>query len=140
MFLSNKVRYAVNAIIEIASCADLKPVKLADIAEKHYIPKNYLEQIFFKLKNAGLVRSVRGPGGGYVINRDIRDITINQILQIVEENLKMTQCAIGDKCRKEGAKCKTHDLWKGLSIQIISYFSNISVADIISQKKLFDKI
>lgn len=122
------------AIIEVASQDALTPMRLADISANQNIPLNYLEQIFSKLKNSGLVRSVKGPGGGYHLENTPDKITIETIIDAVEENLKMTNCSKDKNCRKNGINCKTHDLWKGLSRHIRSYFANISIADIISGK------
>lgn len=132
MMLTIKSRYAVMAIIEVANSSQNLPVKLADIALKQNIPLNYLEQIFVKLKKAELVNSFKGPGGGYQLNNTSDKITIEHIIDAVDENLKMTRCAKDKSCRKNGLNCQTHDLWKGLGNQIRNYFSSISVADVIS--------
>lgn len=132
MMLTTKSRYAVMAIIEVASGNKDRPMKLADISTSQDIPLNYLEQIFLKLRKANLVRSVKGPGGGYQLNNSSDQITIENIIDAVEENLKMTKCSKGKSCSKTGLKCRTHDLWKGLGQQIRNYFANISIADVIS--------
>jgi Rrf2 family iron-sulfur cluster assembly transcriptional regulator len=132
--LTTKSRYAVMAIIEVAARDSSSPIRLADISEKQDIPLSYLEQIFLKLKNANLVRSVKGPGGGYHLNLSSDQITIENIVDAVEENLKMTRCAKDKNCRKDGVNCKTHDLWKGLGRHIRAYFASISIADVISGK------
>jgi Rrf2 family iron-sulfur cluster assembly transcriptional regulator len=108
------------------------PMKLSDISDKQNIPLNYLEQIFAKLKKAELVNAFKGPGGGYQLKLPSEQITIEHIIDAVEENLKMTRCAKDKSCRKAGVNCQTHDLWKGLSNQIRKYFAAISVADVIS--------
>jgi Rrf2 family iron-sulfur cluster assembly transcriptional regulator len=132
--LTTKGRYAVMAMIEVASAdADL-PLKLANISIKQDIPQNYLEQIFQKLKKAGLVKSVKGPGGGYMLNVNKENIAIINIIDAVEENIKMTRCSVNKNCVKNGVKCKTHHLWKGLGNQIRSYFTSISVADVMNDK------
>ncbi|GAB4163520.1 MAG: Fe-S cluster assembly transcriptional regulator IscR [Rickettsiaceae bacterium] len=134
MMLTTKSRYAVMAVIEVAANSSNLPTKLADISAKQDIPLNYLEQIFAKLKKAGLVTSVKGPGGGYYLISPSEQITIEDIIDAVDENLKMTRCSKDKNCRKNGINCQTHDLWKGLSRQIRNYFANISIADVISGK------
>jgi len=124
------------AIMELASDSATIPIKLADVSERQMIPLNYLEQIFSKLKKAGLVSAVKGPGGGYYLNSSSGDITIESIIDAMEENLKMTRCSKDNNCRKGGVNCKTHNLWKGLSRQIRNYFAGISVADAMSGKLL----
>ncbi|MDC0864677.1 Rrf2 family transcriptional regulator [Rickettsiaceae bacterium] len=136
MMLTTKSRYAVMAIMELASDSAAIPIKLADVSERQTIPLNYLEQIFLKLKKAGLVSAVKGPGGGYYLNSSSGDITIESIIDAMEENLKMTRCSKDNNCRKGGVNCKTHNLWKGLSRQIRNYFAGISVADVMSGKLL----
>jgi Rrf2 family iron-sulfur cluster assembly transcriptional regulator len=130
--LTTKSRYAVMAIMEVASRDSLDPTKLSDISISQNIPLSYLEQIFLKLKKADLVKSVKGPGGGYHLNVPKEQITIENIIDAVEENLKMTNCSKDKDCRKNGINCQTHDLWKGLSKQIRNYFASISIDDVIS--------
>ena len=132
MMLTTKSRYAVMAVIEVAAKNSRTPIRLADISERQNIPLNYLEQIFLKLKKANLVRSVKGPGGGYHLNLSSKEISIENIVDAVEENLKMTRCSKDKNCRKNGVNCKTHDLWKGLGRHIREYFANISIDDVIS--------
>ena len=120
------------AILEVANSKPDVPMKLSDISLNQSIPLNFLEQIFLKLKKADIVRSVKGPGGGYILNIEAANLNIANILDAVEENIKMTRCSKDAKCRKNGIKCQTHDLWKGLTSQIRQYFSNISVADIMA--------
>ncbi|MFK7968223.1 MAG: Rrf2 family transcriptional regulator [Rickettsiaceae bacterium] len=134
MMLTTKSRYAVMAILEVASSGSTKPMRLSDISEKQTIPLSYLEQIFLKLKKAHIVKSVKGPGGGYCLNSASELLNIIEIIDAVEENTKMTRCSVDKTCRKNGAKCMTHDLWKGLGNQIRNYFSSISVADVMSGK------
>jgi cysteine desulfurase len=135
MMLTTKSRYAVMAILEVASNSGGSPMKLADISSNQTIPLNYLEQLFLKLKNANIVTSVKGPGGGYRLNCTPDSLKIIDIIDGVEENTKMTRCAVDKTCRKNGVKCMTHDLWKGLGNQIRDYFSAISVGDLLSQSK-----
>lgn len=132
MMLTTKTRYAVMAIIEVAAQHNKKPIRLADIANNQVIPLHYLEQIFLKLKKCDIVKSFKGPGGGYCLNIPAKQISVDKIIDAVEENLKMTRCSQGKKCSLDGVKCKTHNLWQGLSTHIRSYFANISVADIIN--------
>jgi Rrf2 family transcriptional regulator, iron-sulfur cluster assembly transcription factor len=133
MMLTTKARYAVMAIVEMACTKNIKPIKLEEVSLKQQIPLNYLEQIFCKLKNAGIVGSIRGPGGGYVLKAKLNEITIAAIIDAVEENLQMTRCSEEVKagCMPDHTKCKTHDLWFGLGIHIRNYFESISIADVI---------
>ena len=132
MMLTTKSRYAVMAIIEVASRNETLPMKLSDISINQNIPLSYLEQIFLKLKKANLVMSVKGPGGGYYLKNSSDKINLIDIIDAVEENLKMTNCSKDKNCRKDGINCQTHDLWKGLGKHIRGYFSSISIEDVIS--------
>jgi Rrf2 family iron-sulfur cluster assembly transcriptional regulator len=137
MMLTTKSRYAVMAMVDLAATGEKnKPVKLAEIAARQEIALNYLEQIFTRLKNAGLVKSVKGPGGGYVLELELAQIKISDIVQAVDESVEMTRCAvhgeIADKkgCMKDKTRCLTHDIWEGLTTQITGYLSSITLADV----------
>lgn len=142
MLLGTKSRYAVMAMVELAGRDVGKPVTLAELAQTQEITLPYLEQIFSKLKQAGLVKSVRGPGGGYVLARPAADVPISDIVGAVDESLKMTRCEKNnDKtghsangCMSTGARCLTHDLWDGLGQQIYNYLNAISLADVRGRK------
>ena len=109
---------------------------LAAIAERQEIPLAYLEQIFARLKRSGLVKSVRGPGGGYTLARASTAINVAEIMVASEEAMKMTRCD-GKKhegCMAPKTRCLTHDLWEGLSAQIQQYLSSITLADVCGRK------
>jgi len=138
MMLTTKSRYAVMAMVDIAAQGIEKPVKLAEIAERQDIALNYLEQIFTRLKSAELVTAVKGPGGGYCLNGDKTKITIADVVDAVDESVEMTRCATHEKkagCAKDKSKCLTHDVWEGLTAQIRSYLSSITLADITGRKR-----
>lgn len=136
MMLTTKGRYAVMAILQVAPTTGNKPVRLLEISESQNISLHYLEQIFLKLKKAGIVRSVRGPGGGYILNGELDKIKIASIIDAVEENIEMTRCSLKmkDGCMPDKTVCKSHHLWKGLGDHIRNYFDSISVADVIAGK------
>lgn len=132
MILGTKARYAVMAMVELAGRDGAKPVSLAELAESQQITLPYLEQIFSRLKNSGLVKAVRGPGGGYALARPASDIYIDDIIHAADESLKMTRCD-GHKehgCMATKARCLTHDLWEGLEKQIYGYLHSVSLADV----------
>lgn len=140
MQLTTKARYAVTAMVDIAilsnECNNSKPIKLAQIAERQNIALNYLEQIFAKLKKAGLVSAVKGPGGGYQIANGANHTRILDIIDAVEESIEMTRCepVTGHGCMPERAKCITHELWDGLTENITSYLGSITVEDVVNKK------
>lgn len=132
MILGSKTRYAVMAMVELAGYSQESPVKLSELADAQEITVPYLEQIFSKLKQAGLVRSVRGPGGGYVLSRMADEIRVGEVVKAVEEPVKMTRC---DKhtekgCMVASTRCVTHDLWEGLENHIFQYLEAVTLEDI----------
>jgi Rrf2 family transcriptional regulator, iron-sulfur cluster assembly transcription factor len=136
--LSTKGRYAVTAMVDLARHGDGKPVSLAEIAERQEISLSYLEQLFAKLRRSGLVKSVRGPGGGYVLAHD-RDVTrIADIIVAVDEPIHAVRCAPGGAagCRGDRSRCLTHDLWEELSNQIHLYLSSVSLGDVCEKRVL----
>lgn len=137
MKLSTKGRYAVMAMADIAQNADGAPVPLVGIAQRQEISQEYLEQLFAKLRRAGLVDSARGPGGGYSLARDPDDIRIADIIHAVDEPLQVTRCqgdAI-DGC-VAGDKCVTHELWAALGRQIVGFLSAVTLGDVVGRRNL----
>lgn len=133
MMLTTKARYAIIGIIEIAESKSSRPIRLCEISEKHGITIRYLEQIFMKLKNSGVVRAIKGPGGGYVLSTSLDSITLADIIDAVEENMIMTRCSHCKSYISKQIRCKTHNLWEGFGIHIKKYFQDISIADVINQ-------
>lgn len=138
MKLSTKGRYAVMAMVDMAQHADGKPVALADIAGRQEISLSYLEQLFAKLRRSGLVKSVRGPGGGYLLTRGTEDTRISDVIVAVDEPIKATRCPSGSAsgCRSDKSRCLTHDLWEELGNQIHLYLSSVSLEDVIQRRVL----
>lgn len=136
MKLSTKGRYAVMAMADLGKSDVGKPVALADVAERQEISLSYLEQLFGKLRRAGLVKSVRGPGGGYMLSRDAKEIRISDVIQAVDEPISATRCSSAEGCHSDKARCLTHDLWQALTYQIHLYLSSVTLADVCARKIL----
>ena len=138
MKLSTKGRYAVMALSDIALNSKGKPVSLATIAERQSISQEYLEQLFGKLRRAGLVKSVRGPGGGYLLARNADDIIVSDIVVAADEPLTVTRCTDGDAVTGcvGGVKCVTHELWASLGRQIHGFLSSVTLGDVIARRNL----
>jgi Rrf2 family iron-sulfur cluster assembly transcriptional regulator len=136
--LSTKGRYAVMALVDLASQSDGRPVALADIAERQEISLSYLEQLFAKLRRGGLVRSVRGPGGGYLLARAADDTRVSDAILAVDEPIRATRCKSGSSagCRVNKSRCLTHDLWEELGNQIHVFLSSVSLADVCNRRIL----
>lgn len=139
MKLSTKGRYAVMAMADLAShdTSD-RAVSLSDIAERQDISLSYLEQLFAKLRRRGLVRSVRGPGGGYRLSRPAQDIRVSDVIVAVDEPIAATRCAAGSPigCTSTGLRCATHDLWEELGRQIQVFLASVSLADVVERRVL----
>ena len=138
MMLTTKARYAIMSVVELASSREntSMPMNLSEISSRLNIALSYLEQIFNLLRKSNIVRAIKGPGGGYVLNHQINMLKISEIIDAVDENIRMTRCtsAQSSGCTIKGSKCQTHKLWEGLGDNIRSYFSSISIEDIISGK------
>ncbi len=131
MRLSTKAQYAVRALVDLSLHSDGRPVTLREIARREEIPLNYLEQLFYRLKKGGIVASVRGPGGGYVLARESSTIRVSEIVITVEEPLNPVACLDGEagSCAKV-SRCITHNVWKGLGERIRGFLDAISLAEL----------
>lgn len=136
MRLSTKGRYAVMAMVDLAANSKGNPVALADIAERQEISLSYLEQLFAKLRKGGLVKSVRGPGGGYLLAHTADATRVSDIILAVDEPIRTTRCANGTPqgCRTNRSRCLTHDLWEELGNQIHMYLSSVTIADVVHRR------
>ena len=135
MRLTTKGRYAVTAMLDLALHSDQGPVSLAEISERQHISLSYLEQLFAKLRRRGLVKSVRGPGGGYRLNRPTGETFIAEIIDAVDESVDATNCSGEANCQ-EGEVCLTHHLWTDLSVQIHRFLSGISLASLVERREV----
>jgi Rrf2 family iron-sulfur cluster assembly transcriptional regulator len=134
--LSTKGRYAVMAMVDLARHAQVKPVSLSDIATRQEISLSYLEQLFARLRRAGLVKSVRGPGGGYRLAHGSAETRISEIILAVDEPISATRCTeMGEAgCLADRSKCLTHDLWAELGNQIHAFLNSVTLLDVLERK------
>jgi Rrf2 family iron-sulfur cluster assembly transcriptional regulator len=140
MELSTKGRYAVMAMVQLAgSAAGGAPVSLAEIAAGQCLSQCYLEQLFGKLRRAGLVCSARGPGGGYRLARPAGEVTIAEIMLAVDEPLRATRCEPGSGGCLNGAPCRTHDLWDALGRQIRRFLDGVTLEDVVANRAFDDE-
>jgi len=136
MRLTTKGRFAVTAMLDVAIHNDVGPVALAGISERQLISLSYLEQLFGKLRRSGLVDSVRGPGGGYRVSRDLETVSVADIVKAVDEPIDATQCGGLANCHDDH-QCMTHYLWTNLNLRITEYLDSISLEDLVSHQKKF---
>ncbi|MEM6986409.1 MAG: Rrf2 family transcriptional regulator [Pseudomonadota bacterium] len=130
MRLTTRGRYAVTAMFDLALQPVSEPVALADIASRQDISLSYLEQLFGRLRRAGLVESVRGPGGGYRLARSTDTIAIADILSAVDEMLDATDFAERQSDSTE-QRCPTHNLWRALTVQVDHFLNRVTLADLL---------
>jgi len=144
MRLTTKGRYGVRAVLNLAASYQNRPVSIKKISEEEEISPEFLEQIFFKLKKAGLIRSLRGPGGGFVLNKKASEITIKDILDAVGETIFPAPCT--DKknppgCDREN-QCMMAKTWKRFSEIIENFLDSLTIQDVINEsgKKYYEEL
>lgn len=135
MRLTTKGRYAVTSILDLALKQSEGPIPLAGISERQDISLSYLEQLFARLRRQGLVRSVRGPGGGYQLGKDPAQISVAEVIEAVNETTDATRCQGAGDCQK-GETCLTHHLWMDLSDQIRDFLGDITLADLVARQDI----
>ena len=138
MRLTTKGRYAVTAMLDLAIHAENNtPISLADISKRQAISLSYLEQLFARLRRSGLVNSVRGPGGGYLLSDSPDNISIARVVDAVNESVDATRCHRQGNCQN-GAPCLTHHLWCQLSDTIHDFLNGISLGQLLRQRDVND--
>ena len=137
MKLTSKGRYAVMAMADLANIKHKQTTNLTEISLRQGISISFLEQIFLKLKKNGIVNSVRGNKGGYILSKNASDIKISEIFIAVDEKIKTIGCEKNsdEGCNGKSSKCITHDLWDELENHINSFFEKKSLEDLIHNKK-----
>ena len=130
MRLTTKGRYAVTAMLDLALHSDKGPTCLADISRRQQISLPYLEQLFARLRRAALVKSVRGPGGGYLMALPAEDISVAKVIDAVDESVDATRCQGLSDCQ-QGDTCLTHHLWCDLSEQIHGFLDGITLGQLV---------
>ena len=136
MKLTSKGRYAVMAMADLALFKDKGPTSLTDISLRQNISLAYLEQIFIKLKNKNLVKSIRGAKGGYILDLAPEDIKISNIIAAVDEEVRMLNCKKDSKkgCNNKSSKCITHNLWDQLDQHINNFFEKVKLQDLVKKQ------
>ncbi|MBN2532013.1 MAG: RrF2 family transcriptional regulator [Spirochaetales bacterium] len=134
MRITTKGRYGVRAVLYLASTYYNRPVSIKTIANEEGISPEFLEQIFFRLKKAGIISSHRGPGGGFILNKNTSEITIMDILKALDETIFLVPC-INDKDCKRIEECISRTIWEDLSKIIKNYFTNLTIKDILEKNK-----
>jgi Rrf2 family iron-sulfur cluster assembly transcriptional regulator len=133
MRLTTKGRFAVTAMIDLAMRDSGGPVTLAEISQRQKISLSYLEQLFGKLRRQSLVKSTRGPGGGYRLARPSNEVSVADIILAVDEPIDATQCGGKENCVDE-QKCLTHDLWTALNSHIFDYLGGVKLSRLVDEQ------
>ena len=129
------------AMADLALFKDQGPTSLTDISLRQNISLAYLEQIFIKLKNKNLVKSIRGAKGGYVLDLPPEHIKISNIIAAVDEEVKMLNCKKESKrgCNNKSSKCITHNLWDQLDQHINDFFEKVKLQDLVKKDQILNK-
>ena len=134
MRLTTKGRFAVTAMVDMAMRHGSGPVTLAEISVRQKISLSYLEQLFGKLRRKQIVESVRGPGGGYLLGKDMRALSVAEIILAVDEPIDATQCGGKENCHDDN-KCITHDLWASLNQRIFEYLGSVTLQQLVDNQR-----
>ncbi len=137
MRLTSKGRYAVMAMADLAlHSVGERAVPLQEVARRQEISLSYLEQLFSRMRHAGLVTGVRGPGGGYRLARSANAITIDEIIEAVNEPIKATRCeeGSGKSCMGKSGRCIAHNLWQEMGVRIQGFLASVTLDDVIAQR------
>ncbi len=140
MRLTSKGRYAVSAMVDLNKNGQEKPVTLAAISERQFISLSYLEQLFRRLREAGLVRSVRGPGGGYQLARPADEITVAEVIRAVNEPVRTTMCENGVRGCHRGNRCDTHQLWEAMGEHIQRFLDAVTIDQVTRKDVHLDRL
>lgn len=144
MFLTTKGRYAIMAMLDMLQDSEQGGVvAVKEMAQRQNLSVYYLEQLFSLLKKHDIVKSIKGPGGGYSFNKSASDIFLSEILGAVGENIKITRCNKTDvhSCNESiyQSKCNSHLLWVDLGNYLERYFTNTSLADVANKNFFYKK-
>lgn len=135
MRISTKGRYGLRAIIDIAANSGNGQIPIKEVSKRQGISDNYLEQIIFPLKKAGIVQSVRGSQGGYFLARPAKDITAGEVLRVLEGDLAPVECLAGGgepNCDRANA-CTTLSLWVRLRDAVNEVVDSVSIQDLVDE-------
>jgi len=140
MRLTSKGRYAVSAMVDLTNHQHAGPVNLAAISERQFISLSYLEQLFRRLRESGLVKSVRGPGGGYLLNKKPAEISVADTIRAVDEQIQAARCVNALRGCHRGHRCDTHELWDSLGSHIYRFLDVVTLEDVCEKRVHLDTV
>jgi Rrf2 family iron-sulfur cluster assembly transcriptional regulator len=133
MKLTTKGKFAVTALLDIAiHGGNGRPMTLYTISDRQGISISYLEQLFVKLRRQGMVKSYKGPGGGYILSKNPEQLKVSEIIKAVDDDMDARTCH-GLKNCKDNNKCLTHDLWNDLTNHVYTYLDSVSLFDLVNR-------
>jgi Rrf2 family cysteine metabolism transcriptional repressor len=135
MKISTKIRYGTRAMLELASHYGEGPIELKEIAKKETISLKYLEQVIIPLRSAGLVKSIRGSKGGYILAKSPSEICLNDLFEILEGPINLIECLKDPKACQKSSFCVTRDIWKEVSESIYRIFHSITLEEMVNRKR-----
>ncbi len=134
MRVTTKGRYAVRAVLTLTATEQSRPVSIRQLAAAESLSPEFLEQIFYRLRKAGIIKSTRGPGGGFMLNREPGSISVKDIFDAVGEEISLSPCSSDSEpdfvCERE-SQCLAHLMWLAAAAHIRDYFSKITIAEIL---------
>ena len=137
MRITTRGRYGLRAVLKLTLSDTGKPISIRELSEKEDISPEFLEQIFFRLRKSGIIKSTRGPGGGFQLNRDPAEITVKDIFDAVGEEISLTPCTSDTDprapCSREN-RCIAHEMWVKTSDHIKDYFDGITILEILEDQ------
>lgn len=142
MKITTKGRYGLRALIDLAQYSEIEPVSISNIAARQGISERYLEQLMTLLKKAGLIKSIRGAGGGYVLAKDMEAISVGDVLRALEGSLEPVECAAfseEDSCQAAGG-CVTKYVWQKINESINQTVNEISIKQLVEESKTVGQI
>jgi len=131
MKISTQGRYGLRALVDLATNKNSGAIPLREISSREDISERYLEQLFAKLRKAGIVRSVRGAHGGYLINHSLEEITVGDIIRVLEGSIVPVECVNDDveDCERSSS-CVAQEVWRELKNQVDDYLDSITLLDL----------
>ena len=131
MKISTQGRYGLRALVDLATNKNSGAIPLREISRREDISERYLEQLFAKLRKAGIVRSVRGAHGGYLLNHPLEEITVGDVIRVLEGSIVPVECVNdeGKDCERS-RRCVTREVWKELKNQVDDYLDSITLHDL----------
>ena len=136
MRITTRGRYGLRAVLKLTVSDQGKPISIRELSEKEEISPEFLEQIFFRLRKSGIIKSTRGPGGGFQINQDPKTVSVKDIFDAVGEEISLTPCTSETDPRSpctRSKRCIAHNMWVETAEYINSYFEGISIQDILDK-------